>query len=197
MKRVKSYTSVQRRWYRPAERECAVCHRPLRQAMTLSRRTVVTLQAVIKLIHAGYRCPDRSCLGRSRIYRSAEADALALPGFTYGLDIVVLVGQLHLGKHQTLDEVHHEVQERLRALAVSISRREILYLFDAYCALLRASSEAKDDKDWLGQVKENGGSSFQLTAFSRTEATKPFTWCEMSSPVACLSPRTPSLQRQK
>lgn len=157
MKRVKSYTSVQRRWYRPAERECAVCHRPLRQAMTLSRRTVVTLQAVIKLIHAGYRCPDRSCLGRSRIYRSAEADALALPGFTYGLDIVVLVGQLHLGKHQTLDEVHHEVQERLRALAVSISRREILYLFDAYCALLRASSEAKDDKDWLGQVKENGG----------------------------------------
>jgi hypothetical protein len=157
MKRAKRYSSVQRHWYRPAERECAVCHRPLRQAMTLSRRTVVTLQAVIKLIHAGYRCPDLSCPGRSRIYRSAEADALALPGFTYGLDIVVLVGQLHLGKHQTLDEVHHEVQERLTALAVSISRREILYLFDAYCALLRASSDAKEDKDWLGQVKENGG----------------------------------------
>jgi hypothetical protein len=80
-----------------------------------------------------------------------------LPGFTYGVDIVVLVGQLHLGKHQTVDEVHHEVQDRLRALAVSISRREILYLFDAYCALLRAASSAKDDKGWLEQVKENGG----------------------------------------
>jgi len=157
MKRAKRYPTTIRRWYRPAEHECAVCHRRLRQAMTLSRRTVVTLQAVIKLIHAGYRCPDPNCPGRSRIYRSAEADALALPGFTYGLDIVVLVGQLHLGKHQTLDEVHHEVQERMRALEVSISRREILYLFDAYCALLRACSEAKDDKDWLGQVKENGG----------------------------------------
>lgn len=157
MKRAKRYPTTIRRWYRPVEHECAVCHRRLRQAMTLSRRTVVTLQAVIKLIHAGYRCPDPQCLGRSRIYRSAEADALALPGFTYGLDIVVLVGQLHLGKHQTVDEVHHEVQDRLRALGVSISRREILYLFDAYCTLLKASSEAKADLIWLAQVEANGG----------------------------------------
>ena len=153
MKRAKRYPTTLRRWYRPVEHECAVCHRRLRQAMTLSRRTVVTLQAVIKLIHAGYRCPDPQCLGRSRIYRSVEADALALPGFTYGLDIVVLVGQLHLGKHQTVDEVHQEVQDRLRALGVSISRREILYLFDAYCTLLKASSEAKADLSWLAQVE--------------------------------------------
>ena len=157
MKRAKRYPTTIRRWYRPAEHECAVCHRRLRQAMTLSRRTVVTLQAVIKLIHAGYRCPDPQCRGRSRIYRSVEADALALPGFTYGLDIVVLVGQLHLGKHQTVDEVHQEVQERLRALGVAISRREILYLFDAYCTLLKATSEAKADQSWLTQVEANGG----------------------------------------
>jgi hypothetical protein len=66
MKRAKSYPPVTRRWYRPAEHKCQVCHRPLRQAMTLSRRTVVTLQVVIKLIHAGYRCPDATCPGRSR-----------------------------------------------------------------------------------------------------------------------------------
>ena len=157
MKRAKRYPTTIRRWYRPVEHECAVCHRRLRQAMTLSRRTVITLQAVIKLIHAGYRCPDPQCLGRSRIYRSVEADALALPGFTYGLDIVVLVGQLHLGKHQTVDEAHHEIQNRLRALGVSVSRREILYLFDAYCTLLKASSEAKADLIWLAQVEANGG----------------------------------------
>lgn len=157
MKRFKSYSTVIRHWYRPAEHECAVCHRTLHQAMTLSRRTVVTLQAVIKLIHVGYRCPDPQCLGRSRTYRSVKADALALPGFTYGLDIVVLVGQLHLGKHQTVDEVHQVVQERLTPLGVRISRREMLYLFDAYCTLLRIASEAKDDQEWLAQVKENGG----------------------------------------
>jgi len=82
---------------------------------------------------------------------------LALPGFTFGLDIVLLVGQLHLSKHQTVDEIHEHLQEQLTPLGVTISRREILYLFEAYCTLLRASSEAQDDHEWLAQVKKNGG----------------------------------------
>jgi len=65
--------------------------------------------------------------------------------------------QLSHLQHQTVDEVHQEVQERLTALGVSISRREILYLFDAYCSVLRAASEAKEDQHWLAQVKEKGG----------------------------------------
>jgi hypothetical protein len=157
MKRARSYTNVLRHWYRPVEHECPDCHRKLRQAMTLSKRTVITLGGVIRLIHAGYRCPDGQCRGCQRTYRSPAADALALPGFTYGLDIVLLVGRLHLGKHQTVDEVHEELLERLAPLGVTISRREILYLFDAYCTLLRASSEAKDDGEWLRQVEKNGG----------------------------------------
>jgi hypothetical protein len=125
--------------------------------MTLTRRTVIRLDGVIRLIHAGYRCPDPQCPGYQRTYRSPAADALALPGFTFGLDIVLLVGRLRLGKHQTVDEVHEELLERLAPLEVRISRREILYLFEAYCTLLRASSEVKNDPEWLAQVKENGG----------------------------------------
>ncbi len=157
MKRARSYPQVRRHWYRPVEHECAQCGRTLRQVKTLSKRTVVTLAEVIKVTHAGYRCPDEQCPGSQRTYRSVAADALALPGFTYGLDIVLLVGRLHLGKHQTVDEVHEELLERLSLLGVKISRREILYLFDAYCTLLRASSEAKDDQQWLRQVEKNGG----------------------------------------
>lgn len=99
MKRAKGSLRVLRRWCRPSEHECSVCHSTLGQAMTLLQRTVVTLSAVIKLIHAGYRCPGRACPGRGRVYRSTEADALALPRLTSGLDVVVLVGQLRLGKH--------------------------------------------------------------------------------------------------
>lgn len=157
MKHSRSYPKVTRRWYRPLEHTCPECHRTLREAMTLTRRTVITLGEVIRLIHAGYRCPDPQCAGHQRTYRSPAADALALPGFTYGLDIVLLVGRLRLGKHQTVDEVHEELLERLAPLEVRISRREILYLFEAYCTLLRASSEAKDDQEWLAQVKKNGG----------------------------------------
>jgi hypothetical protein len=133
------------------------CHRTLREAVAVSRRTVITLAGVIKLNHAGYRCPDPQCAGHQRTYRSVEADALALPHFTYGLDIVLLVGRLRLREHQTVDEIHQEVLRRLEPLGVKIARREILYLFEAYCTLLRASSEAKDDVEWLAQVKKNGG----------------------------------------
>jgi hypothetical protein len=157
MKHVRSYPNVTRCWYRPMEHECPECHLTLRQAMTLSKRTVITLGGIIKLIHAGYRCPDMQCPGHRQTYRSVEADALALPGFTFGLDIVLLVGQLRLSQHQTVDEVHQELLGRLEPLGVSIARREILYLFEAYCTLLRASSEAKDDQQWLAQVEKNGG----------------------------------------
>jgi hypothetical protein len=34
---------------------------------------------------------------------------LALPGFPFGLDIVLLVGQLRLGQHQTVDEAHRNL----------------------------------------------------------------------------------------
>src|SRR3989440_8817965 len=157
MKRCRTYPQVSRHWYRPIEHQCPVCQRTLRQAMTLTRRTVITLEGVIKLIHAGYRCPDRQCAGYQRTYRSVEADALALPGMTYGLDIVLLVGRLHLWQHRTVDEIHRELLERLAPFGVKISRRENLYLFEAYCTLLRAPRSVKDDQQWLGQGEENGG----------------------------------------
>jgi hypothetical protein len=157
MKRRRSYPNRTRRWYRPVEHECPDCHRKLREVKTLSKRTVITLREVIKVTHAGYRCPDAQCPGHQRTHRSAEADALALPGFTYGVDIVLLVGRLRLREHQTVDELHQELLTRLEPLGVKIARREVLYLFEAYCTLMRASSEAKDDQEWLAQVKKNGG----------------------------------------
>ena len=95
-----------------------------------------------------------------RSYRSAEADAVALPGFTFGLDVVILVGHLRLSKHLTLDEVHHSLQEHLTRQQVTISRREILYLFEAYCSLLRAASQPSEDPEfqaWRAQAEANGG----------------------------------------
>src|SRR5258708_38706217 len=82
---------------------------------------------------------------------------MALPWFEYGVDIVLLVGRLRLREPQTVDEIHQELLKRLEPLGGKIARREVLYLFEAYCTLLRASSEAKDDQEWLAQVEKNGG----------------------------------------
>jgi hypothetical protein len=157
MKKARKLAKISRHFYRPEQHTCPDCQRRLQRAVTLSERTVITLGEVIKVIHAGYRCPNGQCATQGRTYRSAAADALALPGFTFGLDIVLLVGRLRLREHQTVDEIHQEVLKRLEPLGVRIARREILYLFEAYGTLLRASSEAKDDVEWLAQVEKNGG----------------------------------------
>jgi hypothetical protein len=157
MRRPKVYTHLTKRIFRSELTTCLSCGNRLRRYATLSERTVITLDGPIQLTHCGYRCPDATCPTHPRSYRSAAADALALPGFTFGLDFVILVGQLRLAHQRTLDQTHQSVQERLTPLDLSISRREVLYLFDAYCTLLRAAHEIADDLTWQAQVRTNGG----------------------------------------
>jgi hypothetical protein len=157
MRKARNYPSLTKRTYRPEIEQCPGCGSRLRRYGTLSRRTVITLEGVIRVTHCGYRCPNSSCATRERSYRSARADGLALPGFTFGLDMVVLVGQLRLGQHQTQDEIHQYLQERLAPFEVTISRREVLYLFDAYCTLLRAAEHLATDAAWHAQVRAAGG----------------------------------------
>jgi hypothetical protein len=102
---------------------CPTCQTRVPRYATLSQRTVITLDGPLRLIHRGYRCPNATCATPMRSYRSAAVDALALPGFSFGLDIVILVGQLRPAQHQRLDEVHQTLLWRLAPFAVTISRR--------------------------------------------------------------------------
>src|SRR6266851_3242686 len=113
MRRKKVFTHVTRQIYHPEVRQCLECGMRLRRAATISQRTVITRHEVIRIVHCGYRCPAADCVGNNRLYRSAEADALALPGFTFGLDVLLVVGQLRLEEHQTVDEIHQRLQEEL------------------------------------------------------------------------------------
>jgi len=56
-----------------------------------------------------------------------------------------------------VDEIHRLLSERLAPLGQPISRREILFLFEAYTALLRAGTEVSQYAAWKEQVRENKG----------------------------------------
>jgi len=118
---------------------------------------IITLTQVIRVVHCGYRCPQGECPGRKVLYQSAEANALALPGFTFGLDIVLAVGHLRVSEHKTVDKIHRYLSERLAPLEHTISRREIVFLFEAYAALLRAGTEVSHDEAWKEQVRKHTG----------------------------------------
>ena len=157
MKKAVTYEKVIKRFYRPEIQTCPECGNSIKRALTVTERTVVTLSGVIQLIHGGYRCPNPNCGAKGRTYRSAAADALALPHKKFGIDVVLLAGKLHLGGHQTLDEVHRELSERLLSVSASISRREVAYLFDDFDLVLRSASDAAQDQEWKSEVEKNGG----------------------------------------
>jgi len=157
MNKKKSYTQIVKRILRPEVTHCFTCQSKLKRCVTISDRKIITLQQAIRVVHCGYRCTKENCEGKDVLYRSMEADALALSGFTFGLDIVLSVGSLRLREHKTVDEIHQHLSERLVPLEQTISRREILFLFEAYTALLRAGTEVAHDKAWKEQVSKNKG----------------------------------------
>ncbi len=157
MRKKKMYHQVVKRIMRPEITHCLECQRKLQRCVTISDRMIITLKQVVRVVHCGYRCPQGECPGRTILYRSAEADALALSGFTFGLDIVLKVGHLRVSEHKTVDEIHRCLSEQLVPLEQTISRREILFLFEAYAALLRAGTEVIHDEAWKEQVCKNKG----------------------------------------
>ncbi len=157
MRKKKVFTQTVKRIFHPEMKQCLDCGSRLRRSVTISERTVITLSQVLRVVHCGYRCPAADCPGSKRLYRSMEADALALPGFTFGLDILLLVGQLRLREHQTVDEIHRTLTQRLALIGQTICRREMLFLFEAYTALLRAGTEVSQDAAWKEEVQENKG----------------------------------------
>lgn len=160
MRTQKQYGCLPKHIFHPEIKVCLTCQTRLRRYATLSQRIVITLQGPLQVVHCGYRCPNAVCKTGRRVYRSAVADALALPGFTFGIDLVLLVGHLRLAQHQTVDEVHAQLQERLAPFHLTISRREVLYLFEAYCSLLRAAHQPSDAPHWHAwreQAEANGG----------------------------------------
>ncbi len=157
MNKKKRYNQVVKRILRPEVTHCLICQSKLKRCVTVADRMIITFEQVIRLVHCGYRCPKEDCEGKSVLYRSMQADALALSGFTFGLDIVLDIGHLRLSEHKTVDEIHQHLLKRLAPLEQTISRREILFLFEAYTALLRAGTEVAHDEAWKEQVRGNKG----------------------------------------
>lgn len=157
MKTKKHYTHVTKRIFRPEVTHCLKCQSKLKRCRTISQKTIVTFEEIIRLVHNGYKCPKDDCEGKDLLYRSIQADALSLSGFTYGMDVVLEVGHLRLSDHRTVDEIHQHLLRRLAPLEQTIARREILYLFEAYIALLRAGTDVAHDSAWRKQAEENGG----------------------------------------
>jgi len=97
MRTRRHYSQVSRQTFRPELQVCPFCQTRLKRAVTLSQRSIITLEGVIQLDHRGYRCPNVQCEQKHLLYRSAAADALALPT-TWAMSYVQGIGRKAPGR---------------------------------------------------------------------------------------------------
>jgi hypothetical protein len=141
MKTAKDYGDIPSYHHYPEIHTCPHCGGALERSHPVWSKVIVTLDEVARVTNWGYRCVNRTttCPQPDIVYRSARADGLALKNYTYGLDVIVFVGQQRLGEHRTLGEIHAALQER----GVDLCERRVTDYMGEYEVLLKCARGAK------------------------------------------------------
>lgn len=135
---------TQNRKLEPLRQRCVECGHRLWQDEK-KHRTVDTLKGVLGLeVHVKV-CPNRSCDRYNRPYHPEEEGALVLPHYSYGLDVLALIGALRYRAHQSVPQIHAQV----RARGVSIGERNITYLLERYDELIALSVDPAKRRERL------------------------------------------------
>lgn len=117
-----------------AVRRCPGCGGPLWAAYK-NRRTVVTLDGVVRLAVQVRRCRDPDCPEFGAPLRAEHEGRIALPESEFGLDVIALIGRLRHAEHRSVPEIHAELARR----GVPICVRSVANLLDRYDELLALS----------------------------------------------------------
>jgi hypothetical protein len=130
-------------------RTCPECGATLWAAYK-TRRTVTTLDGLIRLGLQVRRCRDRDCRRFGIPLRPEQEGRLVLPQHEFGLDVIATVGRLRHAEHRSLPEIHAELVRR----GVPICVRSVGNLLDRYDELLALSCS---DAARLGRITEEAG----------------------------------------
>src|ERR671931_1467069 len=87
-------------------------------------KTVQTLDRVLSVASRPGHCPHATCAGSCMRLLSAEAQSIALPGSTYGYDVLVRIAWWRQEYHATYHEIHMELASQVR-----ISEAHVRYLY--------------------------------------------------------------------
>jgi hypothetical protein len=102
-----------------------------------NRRTLTTLQGVVRFRLQIRRCHHTACPLYRRPFRPEAEGRLALPHHEFGLDVLALVGALRYAEHRSVPQIH----QALRGRGLVLAERTVSNLLDRYDEL-RALSVA-------------------------------------------------------
>jgi hypothetical protein len=83
----------------------------------LARRTVTTLEGLVRLVLRVRRCPNPRCPRFHHPDRPETESPYALPHHEFRLDVMALVGPLRDAEHRSVPEIHAELRRRRVVIA--------------------------------------------------------------------------------
>jgi len=119
--------------YKPELSACPHCRRPLVMYNYLAwDKTVQTLAGVLSVASRPGHCVNLTCSGHDMRLLSAAGQQIALPGSTYGYDVLARIGWLRQERRDIYAEIRDDLSSR-----VQISESHVRYLYQqVYLPLL-------------------------------------------------------------
>jgi hypothetical protein len=133
-------------------------------------KTVQTLNSVLSIASRPGYCGDAACPGHTMRLVSAEGQQIALPGSTYGYDVLVRIGWLRQERQATYAEIEAELSPR-----VYISESHLRYLYQQVYLPLLACHE-RQHWDQLEQAAERYGGLIIALDGLAPEGGEPQLW---------------------
>jgi hypothetical protein len=150
MKKIRDKSHARRRDLYPATSACPQCQQRLAPAYQ-KKRYIITLSGMVCVVSHFLTCQRMGCGLRGTAHRP-EAEALvALPGYTFGLDVIAYIGQRRFRQWQTIPEIHRQlVQEH----SLSICVKEVALLAEVFLALV--TTVASQDQELMTELRQGG-----------------------------------------
>ena len=115
-----------------SEQVCPTCQGTLRICQHRDR-FIFRLDGLVHYICRDKSCQDEQCDGNGVLYRPLVDLRLALPRMSFGLDVVVAVGERHLGQGRSLSELGRELTDQ----GVPVHQTHVGRLFRNFLALCK------------------------------------------------------------
>jgi hypothetical protein len=171
MRTPKRLYAQQRIIYQPELLTCPHCDDRLALCNYLAwDKTVQTLGGVLSVASRPSHCPHATCEGAPLRLLSAEAQGLALPGSTYGDDVLVRIGWWRQHDHATYREIHTELSTQ-----IDISETHVRYLYQQVYLPLVAGHE-RQHRDRLAKVAQAQGGLIMALDGLAPQVGEPQIW---------------------
>lgn len=133
-------------------------------------KTVQTLDRVLSIASRPGHCADPTCPERDMRFLSAEGQQIALPGSTYGYDVLARIGWLR----QERREIYTDIRADL-ASQIQISESHVRYLYQQVYLPLLACHERKHWDHLAQAAEQHGGLIITLDGLA-PEGGEPQLW---------------------